>query len=69
MNLFLRIYVLILFNFRTFFDSLVQKMPIKGLKNTEKLDFRQEIYPRRGPGSIYTLPFNTDCKPQKVSKF
>ena len=41
---------LIIFNFRTFSDSLVQKMPIKGLKNTGKLDFRQEIYARRGPG-------------------
>ena len=50
MNLFRRIYVLIIFNFRLFSDSLVQKMPIKGLKNTGKLDFRQEIYPRRGPG-------------------
>ena len=39
MNLFRRIYVLIIFNFRTFSDSLVQKMPIKGLKNTGKLEF------------------------------
>jgi hypothetical protein len=43
-------------------------MPIKGLKNTGKLDFRQETYPRRGPGSIYILPFITDPKPQKASK-
>jgi len=68
MNLFRRIYVLIIFNFRTFSDSLVQKMPIKGLKNTGKLDFRQETYPRRGPGSIYILPFITDPKPQNASK-
>ena len=47
MNLFRRIYVLIIFNFRTFSDSLVQKMPIKGLKNTGKLDFRQEIISKK----------------------
>ena len=50
MNLFRRIYVLIIFIFRIFSDSLAQKMPIKGLKNTGKLDFRQEYIQEEDQG-------------------